>query len=173
MKRPLVYLANPLGFSELCSGPLQNIIDLLSSECEIYEPFCEAKEYGARIADIENNQSLKISEAKAQLKEINMQIGKKNEHAIRMCDFMIAILDGMPEDTGVAAEIGFAYALGKIIIGLRTDFRYSTDNLGALVNLQVEYFIENSGGKIMRSIQELISFLKMRFKETNPHPEKI
>jgi len=42
--------------------------------------------------------------------------------------------------------IGFAFAKGKPIIGYRGDLRLSGDNDGAIVNLQVEYFIrlENS-----------------------------
>ncbi len=168
----MIYLANPLGFSELSAQVLQTVKKHLSVKCDVYEPFYEAREYGAQIADIEKNQSLRISEAKAKLKELNHRIGEKNVEAIRSCDFVIAILDGMPEDTGVAAEIGFAYGLGKLIIGLRTDFRYATDNLGAMVNLQVEFFIENSGGIIARSLQELIDFVDDRLNQMLLHPDK-
>src|SRR5262245_63505569 len=41
---------------------------------------------------------------------------------------------------------------GKRIIGYRGDVRLSADNEGAVVNLQVEYFIHESGGRIVRRL---------------------
>lgn len=48
----------------------------------------------------------------------------------RMCvdgvessDAVLAILDGAEVDSGVAWEMGYAYARGKPVIGVRTDFR--------------------------------------------------
>ncbi|MDR1611374.1 MAG: nucleoside 2-deoxyribosyltransferase [Planctomycetota bacterium] len=48
----------------------------------------------------------------------------------RMCvdgianaDAVLAVLDGAEIDSGVAWETGYAYARGKPVIGLRTDFR--------------------------------------------------
>ena len=43
----------------------------------------------------------------------------------------------------------------KVINGLRTDFRRSGENDGVLVNLQVQYWIEASGGKIITSLSDL------------------
>ena len=40
---------------------------------------------------------------------------------------MIAVLDGPDADSGTSLEIGYAYATGKPIIGIRTDFRGSED----------------------------------------------
>lgn len=39
------------------------------------------------------------------------------------CDVVVAVLDGPDGDAGTAFEMGYAYALGKPIVGLRTDFR--------------------------------------------------
>lgn len=53
------------------------------------------------------------------------------EHAIRsvsVCDAMLAILDGADADSGTCVEIGYAGALHKPIVGLRTDLRPSEDN---------------------------------------------
>lgn len=58
-------------------------------------------------------------------------------------------------DSGTVAEIGFAAAIGRRLFGLRTDFRRSGDNDGAIVSLQVEWWIEQSGGVIARSLEEL------------------
>ena len=42
---------------------------------------------------------------------------------IRECDAVLAWLDGADVDSGVAYETGYARALGKPVIGIRTDFR--------------------------------------------------
>ena len=54
-------------------------------------------------------------------------------------------------DSGTAAEIGYAFARGKPIIGYRGDLRLSSDNVALTVNLQVEFFITESGGEILLS----------------------
>ncbi|HDZ09178.1 nucleoside 2-deoxyribosyltransferase [Pseudohongiella sp.] len=43
--------------------------------------------------------------------------------ALRSCDVMVAVLDGRALDEGVCIEMGFAKALGKRIIGVKTDIR--------------------------------------------------
>jgi nucleoside 2-deoxyribosyltransferase len=43
--------------------------------------------------------------------------------AIRDCAMLIAVLDGRTIDEGVAFELGVAFSLGKICIGLQTDPR--------------------------------------------------
>ncbi len=67
----------------------------------------------------------------------------------------MAVLDGADVDSGTAAEIGYAFARGKRIVGYRGDFRLSADNEGSIVNLQVEYFIRASGGAIVEHYEEL------------------
>jgi nucleoside 2-deoxyribosyltransferase len=86
---------------------------------------------------------------------LNRDIGGANAAAIRDCDLVFAVLDGSDVDSGTAAEIGYAVALGKPILGYRSDFRLSGDNEGARVNLQVEYFIAESGGAIIDKVAEL------------------
>ena len=43
-------------------------------------------------------------------------------------DVVVAVLDGPDVDSGTCVEIGYAYARGKPIIGIRTDFRASEDS---------------------------------------------
>ncbi|MFW6161927.1 MAG: nucleoside 2-deoxyribosyltransferase [Planctomycetota bacterium] len=43
------------------------------------------------------------------------------------CDALIAVLDGADADSGTAFEMGYAHALAKPLIGLRTDFRQLQD----------------------------------------------
>ncbi len=68
---------------------------------------------------------------------------------------IVAVLDGTDVDSGTAAEIGYGFARGKVIIGYRGDFRIAAENEGAIVNLQVDYFIRASGGSIITAIADL------------------
>ncbi len=54
-------------------------------------------------------------------------------------DLVVAVLDGVDVDSGTAWEIGYAYAKGKPIIGLRTDFRELSDGI---VNLMLEVSVD-------------------------------
>jgi nucleoside 2-deoxyribosyltransferase len=96
-----------------------------------------------------------LLQLKATLHAINNDICRRNESALRECDAIVAVLDGQEVDSGVAAEVGFAYGLSKRIFGYRGDFRLSGDNLGAKVNLQVDGWIELSGGTIFSTVEEL------------------
>lgn len=98
----------------------------------------------------------------AAFKEIAGQIGKANEDMIRSCDFVLAVVDGAEVDSGVAGEIGFAAGLGKKCYGLRTDFRNCGDFDGIPINLQVLYWIESSGGRLFRKVEEI------RFQPLSP-----
>jgi nucleoside 2-deoxyribosyltransferase len=88
-------------------------------------------------------------------RELNVKIAGRNAAALDECDAVVAILDGVDVDSGTAAEIGYAFAKGRPILGYRGDFRLSADNEGATVNLQVEYFIRQSGGDIITAIEKL------------------
>jgi len=70
------------------------------------------------------------------------------------------VLDGPDVDSGTAAEIGYAFARGKLIVGYRGDSRVSADNEGGVVNLQVEFFIRASGGTIVDRYEDLRSGLR-------------
>ncbi len=76
----------------------------------------------------------------------------KNEAGIRNSDIVAAVVDGTDVDSGTAWEIGYAYALGKPILGLRTDFR--TLGIEGTVNLMIERSVV-----VCRSIPELLNQL--------------
>ena len=80
-------------------------------------------------------------------------IFSKNEAAIKSSDIIVAVLDGADVDSGTAWEIGYAYALHKPILGLRTDFR--TLGIEGTVNLMIERSAE-----LFASIPELLNRLK-------------
>jgi nucleoside 2-deoxyribosyltransferase len=43
--------------------------------------------------------------------------------ALRGADVVVAVIDGADADSGTSWEMGYAYALGKRVVALRTDFR--------------------------------------------------
>jgi nucleoside 2-deoxyribosyltransferase len=61
--------------------------------------------------------------------------------------------------SGTAAEIGYAAARGKWIIGYRGDLRRTGESPHVAVNL-MEYFIRQSGEAIVTSLAELTAILK-------------
>ena len=91
---------------------------------------------------------------------LNGEIGARNRAAIDTAHGVVAVLDGVDVDSGTAAEVGYAFARGKWIVGYRGDFRLSADNEGSVVNLQVEFFIEKSGGSIVTRLSELSGALR-------------
>lgn len=153
-----VYLASPLGFSEagreFYYKRLLPIVEELG--CEVIDPWkltdqarilaIKAMPYGSKRRDA--------------WKELNMEIGENNKKGIDSADAVLAVLDGVDVDSGTAAEIGYAFAKGKRILGYRGDFRLSADNEGGIVNLQVEYFIRASGGTIVVELDEIRQELK-------------
>jgi nucleoside 2-deoxyribosyltransferase len=84
-------------------------------------------------------------------------VARANAEAIEACAGVLALLDGSDVDSGTAAEIGFAAALGRPVVGLRTDRRLSGDNTATVVNLQVEYFIHRNGGRVCRGLDEAVA----------------
>jgi len=47
--------------------------------------------------------------------------------ALKATDIVVALLDGADADSGVAYEVGFARAMGKSVLGVRTDYRQSQE----------------------------------------------
>lgn len=151
-KSASVYLAGPLGFSELGRLGQSALVALVRSlGYQVVDPFALAPQ-----DEIEAIARLPALEAQRQAwRLLNRRIGETNMRAIDACDLVLATLDGADVDSGTAAEIGYAFARGKRILGYRGDFRLAADNAGSTVNLQVEYFVCASGGEIVTSLDAL------------------
>jgi nucleoside 2-deoxyribosyltransferase len=152
-----VYCASPLGFTESGRFYYTNVLlpALESTGCEIIDPWSLTD-----LTLLEKAMSHgKHEERIHALSDVNMTIGDNNRKGINECNILLAILDGSDIDSGTASEIGYASALGKPVIGYRNDLRLSGDNEGAVVNLQVEYFIR-SQGDIFYSLDDVITMLK-------------
>ena len=148
-----IYMAGPLGFSEagrhFHDSVLVRFVRRLGFT--VLDPW--------RLTDrrkIEGVQRMLYGAKKREAwRKLNREIGRNNRRAIDDAHGVVAVLDGPDVDSGTAAEIGYAFARGKLIVGYRGDFRLSADNEGSVVNLQVEYFIRESGGAIVDRYKDL------------------
>jgi len=91
------------------------------------------------------------------LKEANLQQGRYDLALIDRSEAILASLDGPDVDSGTALEIGYGFARGLLIVGLRTDIRISADNEGSKVNLMIETCIADSGGTLTDSVDEAVA----------------
>lgn len=147
-----IYLASPLGFAASTRAFMAELVASLGASYDVHNPWDtpEGKEaMGAAQAETDPVRQREL------LATANHAIAAANERAIRACDWVVAVLDGVDVDSGTASEMGFAYALGKQVHGLRTDTRLTGDNAAAGVNLQVRYWINASGGVYATNVDEL------------------
>jgi nucleoside 2-deoxyribosyltransferase len=154
--RPRVYVAGPLGFSESGRRYHESVLlpALVDAGFEPLDPWVlEAAEL--EVFALEPGHRDRV----ARLPAVNRAIGARNAELIRTASGLLAILDGSDVDSGTAAEIGYAAALPRPVVGVRTDLRPGGDNEAAIVNLQVEWFVEASGGTICTSLDAAIQVL--------------
>lgn len=160
-----IYLAGPLGFSEAGrSYQYGTLIPALTRlGFEVIDPW--------KLTDqnkIDAVAAMPYGPARRDAwRALDVEIGGSNRAGIDRSDLIVAVLDGSDVDSGTAAEIGYGFAKGKAIVGYRGDFRLSADNDGTIINLQVEYFIRQSGGDIVTTLAELTEALA-KIKNARP-----
>jgi nucleoside 2-deoxyribosyltransferase len=81
------------------------------------------------------------------------RIYTKNVESLSSADIVVAIIDGADADSGTAWEMGYAFAHGKQVIALRTDFRRSGGH--EKVNLMLE-----ESATVVTSTVELLEAIK-------------
>jgi nucleoside 2-deoxyribosyltransferase len=151
---PRIYVASPLGFTEAGRLYSEQVVlpALRAAALEPLDPWAVE----AEIADVFALDRHDPHRA-TRLHETNRLVGRRNAELIRSAAGMLAILDGDDVDSGTAAEIGYAAALRCPVVGLRTDLRVTGDNEATLVNLQVEWFVEESGGVLTTALADAIA----------------
>ncbi|MBI5666416.1 MAG: nucleoside 2-deoxyribosyltransferase [Chloroflexi bacterium] len=82
------------------------------------------------------------------------RIFEEDRNAIDRADLVIANLNGVTTDDGTAWELGYAYARGKYLIGVYTDWRLQ--HRYQIVNLMLECSLN----KLVRSLDELETALR-------------
>ena len=156
-----IYIASPLGFSEAGRFFLyEKLVPLFNHlGLDVIDPWAlTSPELINSVSSMPSGK--KRIEAWSVLNKV---IAENNVRGIMESDGVFAVLDGTDVDSGTAAEIGYASASGKIITAYRGDFRSAGDNEGSVVNLQVSWFIESSGGKITSSLIEAEKEIKRLF----------
>ena len=135
---PSVYLAGPSGFTE---PGLRWHRDVLRPAVEgagfrALDPWEAGDSIFTPVFDLPEG-----PERDTALAQANRDVARRNTELIREAAAVLALLDGVDVDSGTAAEVGYAAALGIPVVGLRTDLRRAGDNAATTVNLQVEYFL--------------------------------
>lgn len=147
--RQRCYVAGPLGFTEAGRRYQDEIyLPALARIVEPVDPWA-----------LTTPAELEDARARGRQRELALEIGRRNADAIRSCALLVAQLDGQEVDSGTAAEVGYAAALGLTCFGWRSDLRQAGEP-GVRVNLQLETFIADSGGAIAGSLDELLGALK-------------
>ena len=108
----------------------------------------------------------------------SITIFKSDKEKLLEADFMIAVIDGVEIDSGVASEIGMFAMTGKPIFALYSDIRQhgrdNADKIDALVedgtenqfmyrNLFVVGLIKESNGGIFDEFEDVIQSVKEKF----------
>ena len=156
-----IYFAAPMFAKSdlLYNQQLVKEIRELSSELSIYLP--------------QENEAINDKTAYADSKMIALADTEK----VLESDLMIALLDGLTIDAGVASEIGVAYAKGIPVIGLYTDSRQQSgshpkklDALQQVAENQFHYLnlytvgLIKLNGSIVSDETELLEALKVYLK---------
>jgi nucleoside 2-deoxyribosyltransferase len=143
-----VYIASPLGFSAAGRLFLEQVeAHVRSLGHDVISPWDDPEVAAATARGADHGELVQL-------------IGSRNVDRITAVDAVLACLDGMEPDSGTAAEVGYAAALGKPVFGLRTDWRPCGDFPGLPLNAQLLYFLESSGGRLYSAIGD-VDFLPL------------
>ncbi len=95
------------------------------------------------------------------------KIFKRDIDELQKSDIVIFVMDGRVPDEGACVEIGYAYALGKECLGLKTDSRtLMSDVDNPLITGVLKY-------RIARNLKELEDFLsQIKEKKADVHAQK-
>jgi nucleoside 2-deoxyribosyltransferase len=105
-----IYLAGPL-FSPTERERNRRLRDAISEIGNVYLP----QEDGGLIFDFVR-EGVPVDEAK-------LRVFREDIKAIAECDVLVIVLDGRSVDEGASFELGYAFCLGKVCVGLKTDAR--------------------------------------------------
>ncbi len=137
---PAVYAAGPSGFTAAGLAFHTGVVlpALAAAGCAVLDPWDPTDPVTIGLATSSD------PEPAAEL----AAVCARNVVLIDACDGVLAVLDGSDVDSGTAAEIGYAAAIGKPVVGIRLDLRRTGDP-GSLVNGQVEHFAVRTGGAVL------------------------
>jgi len=108
--RANIYLASPL-FSETERRRNRELAARLTQWADVYVP----QDDGLLLVNLVNA-GVPVAEAKRRIFDDDIA-------AITRCDILVIVMDGRTIDEGACFELGYAFAFGKVCVGLKTDAR--------------------------------------------------
>ena len=146
---------------------------LFSESEQMYNKYVVGKirERFGDVVDVYNPMENEAINDKSKYADSQMISRGDNEY-LKDSDVLIALLDGVAVDAGLAAEVGFFYSTGRPIIGVYTDSRQGTygnkdkidalevigENQMAYLNLYLVGVIKDRGS-LVKSSEELLDVL--------------
>lgn len=136
------------------AGPLFNDIELkrnISIDAEL-----RSMGYSTYLPQRDGGKFAQLLAKGHDAEEVRNNIFTKDIDAVKNSDILLFIFDGRVPDEGACFELGYAYALCKKCIGLKTDtrtFMQGYDNL-MLTGALDEYFTEERN--LMKYLKELL-----------------
>lgn len=137
--RPHVYLAAPL-FSEAERTSNRDIAQWLGGVADVFVP----QDDGVLLVDLVEK-GVPVEEAKRRIFVADIA-------AITRCDVLVIVMDGRSIDEGACFELGYAFALGKVCVGLKTDVR-------SLLPIGDNPMIECAVRRVFRRVDDLAEWL--------------
>ncbi len=88
------------------------------------------------------------------------RIFKSHMAALHAADAVVAVIDGPDADSGTSWEMGYASALGKPVVAIRTDFRMAGHH--ELVNLMLEQssVVVGSKEEVVPALQKIFGIIR-------------
>lgn len=151
-----LYPASPLGFTEEGRDYIRNRLIPALRKLEnvvVLDPW-------AGVLEMSEEQIRRITSSLR--RNAALGYGKGNFGMIDQSSIVLANLNGPDPDSGTCIEIGYAHGKGKLAVGYRTDYRASGESRYMTVNLQVEAAIMESNGKLFRSLEDAVAFIRKK-----------
>jgi len=131
--------------------------------------FSEAeRSYNSRLADLMRKNFFEVylpqemgDDSDKRQKEEQEELFSVNKKALENADVIVAVIDGADADSGTAWEMGYAFAQGKQVIALRTDFRHV--GISEHVNLMLE-----QSATLVTGSEALLEALHTPLKKISP-----
>ena len=155
-----VYLSTGLGFNKWGKTYMDQVLvpKLLEAGMDPINPwYLVNSEEKERVFSMPTGPERDLAE-----KALRTKVAASNRIGIDMCHVLIAVLDGLNLNPGTIAELSYAVGKGKVVFAWRANTLEFADEKAPL-NLQVEYFIEHSGGQMVTDLDELIA-LAQKFR---------
>ncbi len=84
------------------------------------------------------------------------RIFKSHMAALHAADAVVAVIDGSDADSGTSWEMGYASALGKPVVAIRTDFRMAGHHERVNLMLEQSSVVVGSKEEIVPALQEVL-----------------